>query len=199
LPFRTIRRKGFDSGLFRPSLRAGLESLDRLGTLSKVEGRVRKHPVETCNKDSYLFAGAYSRILRIREICRLVRHESPCHVFTVRMSTSLLFELRERTLQGIPEIGCHPCASTFSLYASLLSTIILLIISGYYSAIDHQNSGTFVHTPDIETTVYRSFVLPFLTMQGSRHIPHTRLLRFYNPRMDTSVLKLFLLTHQSRS
>ena len=50
LPFRTIRRKGFDSGLFRPSLRASLE-------------RVRKHPVETCNKDSSLFAGAYSRIL----------------------------------------------------------------------------------------------------------------------------------------
>jgi len=32
-----------------------------------VEGRVRKHPVETRNQDFQFVAGAYSRILRIRE------------------------------------------------------------------------------------------------------------------------------------
>ena len=36
-----------------------------------VEGRVAKHPVETCNEDFSSFAGAYSRIYRIRELCRL--------------------------------------------------------------------------------------------------------------------------------
>ena len=50
--------EGFDCGLFRPQLRANLE----LGA---------KHPVETCNEDFSSFAGAYSRIYRIRELCRL--------------------------------------------------------------------------------------------------------------------------------
>ncbi len=52
LPFRTIRRKGFDSGLFRPSLRASLESLDFARDPELVEGRVRKHPVETVRLSS---------------------------------------------------------------------------------------------------------------------------------------------------
>ena len=46
--------KDFDCGLFRPPLRASLE-------------RVRKHPVETRNQDLQSVAGAYSRILKIRE------------------------------------------------------------------------------------------------------------------------------------
>jgi hypothetical protein len=36
-----------------------------------VEGVGAKHPAEACNKDFSLFAGAYSRMQRIRELCRL--------------------------------------------------------------------------------------------------------------------------------
>jgi hypothetical protein len=50
--------EGFDCGLFKPPLRANLEP-------------GAKHPVETCNESFSLFAGAYSRIQRIRELCRL--------------------------------------------------------------------------------------------------------------------------------
>jgi len=45
---------GFDSGLFRPSLRASLE-------------RGVKHRVETYQKANGFLVGAYSRIPRIRE------------------------------------------------------------------------------------------------------------------------------------
>ena len=50
--------EGFDCCLFEPSLRASLEP-------------GAKHPVETCNESTSLFAGATSRIQRIRGLCRL--------------------------------------------------------------------------------------------------------------------------------
>jgi hypothetical protein len=59
--------KDFDCGLFRPPLRASLESLDSARDPELVEGRVRKHPVETRHQDLQFVAGAYSRILKIRE------------------------------------------------------------------------------------------------------------------------------------
>ena len=55
------------------SLRSGLALSPStvLGTLSLVEGPGAKRPVETCNESFSLFARAYSRIQRIRELCRL--------------------------------------------------------------------------------------------------------------------------------
>ena len=63
--------EGFDCGLFKPSLRASLESLDSARDAEPVEAPGAKHPVETCNERFSLFAGAYSRIQGMRELCRL--------------------------------------------------------------------------------------------------------------------------------
>ncbi len=43
--------RDFDYGLFRPPLRASLESLDFTWDPELVEGQGAKHPVETRNKD----------------------------------------------------------------------------------------------------------------------------------------------------
>ncbi len=59
--------RGFDSGLYRPALRASLEPFDRLTVPSIVEGQGAKHRVETCGEEILFFAGAYSRSCKLRE------------------------------------------------------------------------------------------------------------------------------------
>jgi hypothetical protein len=59
--------KDFDCGLFRPPLRASLESLDFARDPELVEGQVWEYPVETRNRYFQCVGGACSRILRIRE------------------------------------------------------------------------------------------------------------------------------------